>query len=423
MTFKKPFALLTISLLSVILTSCNSNTNPIETDNPEPVYTPKEREVVDITSELAPSFGVIIKGLNQPADESHNAWDNAYTAKCNLSIDGTSEEMASRIDKIASKYNYSVSYGRIEKEYKDGQEVYTNVPVSHDDIDSEYIDSAFLRSNDPNQKYEFIEIFRTSRLTGDYSNGSIYIDGDPGVRLPIYIDYSGRYLIYSYGLFNDCMRDFLEPTFTGITLRVNEDGQITEYSSEEESVIEEYLDAFHTMYAKMVDEEDFDFDTSDSVLDIVFTSNEGIDYVYSFDEYDILHYGSKAYSLSDEEALIEANRKMLGIEDETTVALAEISYKEPSAEDIEIADDGISYVKNQILISGNLDSKYEDVSSLCDEYGFDIVGYIEFSKDYQIEFRDDKTYEELNLLIDEFKEMDFVSYCSLNTASYVSFDE
>lgn len=424
MNKKRILALTTVSLATICLFACNpsiSDTDIEHTDTKQDLQDSLVSEVPD--SSLMPSFGVIIRGLYYPADKNPDNWANAYTARCNLSIDGTTEEMSERADKVAAKYNFDVVYSRIEKDFKDGKEVYKTIPVSHDELNKEYIDCAYLKCLDDPNVHNDVQIYRSSRLTGDYSKGYIRISGDPGISLPIYYDYSGRYMLYTYRNFNDCMRDFMEPCFTKITLRVNEDGQTNEFSSTESEIITEYLDAFHALYATMLEDDTANFDESCSVLDIVFTSSEGVDYVYSFDENDILYHDSKAYSLTDEDALIEANIKMLGIEEEATASLGEISYKQPADEDIKIADDGISYVKNQLLISGNPDSKYEDVSSLCDIYDFDIVGYIELTKDYQIEFRKDKTYDELNSLTDEFTNMDFVSYCSLNTVVSVSVEE
>ena len=61
---------------------------------------------------------------------------------------------------------------------------------------------------------------------------------------------------------------------------------------------------------------------------------------------------------------------------------------------------GIKYVKNQLLVSFTMGTPndWEKMESICQEIDAEIVGYIEFTSDFQIEFKHDKTYEELEEL-------------------------
>lgn len=75
----------------------------------------------------------------------------------------------------------------------------------------------------------------------------------------------------------------------------------------------------------------------------------------------------------------------------------EAYFKEPSPEDIVIdAETGVSYVKNQLLISAFPDADKEAIEQLAAEFGAEIVGYIELTNDYQIEFTKDMTLAELD---------------------------
>ena len=89
-------------------------------------------------------------------------------------------------------------------------------------------------------------------------------------------------------------------------------------------------------------------------------------------------------------------------------------YKEATPNDVATADDGTQYIKNQILISTEPGTADDLMAALSEEYNFTIVGKLTFTGDYQIEFQEEKTYEELRALIAEFKQLDWVKYCSLN---------
>ena len=82
-------------------------------------------------------------------------------------------------------------------------------------------------------------------------------------------------------------------------------------------------------------------------------------------------------------------------------------YKEAGKDDI-VTDEktGRRYVKNQLLISctmGTPNDK-EKIQKICEELDAEIVGYMEISSDFQIEFKQDKTYEELMTIAKELEE-------------------
>lgn len=76
--------------------------------------------------------------------------------------------------------------------------------------------------------------------------------------------------------------------------------------------------------------------------------------------------------------------------------LGELYYKGASDADIVFNEEyGVSYVKNQLLISAMLGTNKEDVEEAVAEVGAEIVGYIEITSDFQIEFLEDKSLDEL----------------------------
>ena len=105
--------------------------------------------------------------------------------------------------------------------------------------------------------------------------------------------------------------------------------------------------------------------------------------------------------------------------------IGENYYKEvTSMDEVEFNEEtGIQYVKNQLLISCELGTPKELVQDVCNEIGAEIVGYTEITSDAQIEFAEDKTYEELEAMTIELPEKyDFISAVFFNTVSSVRFD-
>ena len=118
----------------------------------------------------------------------------------------------------------------------------------------------------------------------------------------------------------------------------------------------------------------------------------------------------------------EKGHFILGYEAEqnTPETTSDMYYKEPKEGDV-VRDGktGITYVKNQLLISctmGTPNDK-EKVQKICDEIGAEIVGYIEITSDFQIEFKRDMTYDELMNIANELTEKYyFIESVALNHA-------
>lgn len=89
--------------------------------------------------------------------------------------------------------------------------------------------------------------------------------------------------------------------------------------------------------------------------------------------------------------------------------------KEVSKEDVVVDEETrIKYVKNQLLISCNIGTSKEEVEKICEEIGADIVGYIELTSDFQIEFKEDHTPDQLQEAADFIESHSFVLSVTLN---------
>ena len=111
-------------------------------------------------------------------------------------------------------------------------------------------------------------------------------------------------------------------------------------------------------------------------------------------------------------------------EKETLADIGENYYKEATAEDIVIDEEtGLRYVKNQLLISCSLGTPKEEIEKICEEINAEIVGYTEITSDFQIEFKEDKTLDDLDEITEYLYGYPFVSFVSLNTAVSVSYDD
>ena len=111
-------------------------------------------------------------------------------------------------------------------------------------------------------------------------------------------------------------------------------------------------------------------------------------------------------------------------EPEETEPLEDIGenyYKEVTEDDVVFDEEtGIQYAKNQLLISCDIGVPKELVQDVCNEIGAEIVGYTEITSDFQIEFKEDKTFEELEAMMIELPEKyDFIRGASFNMVSEI----
>ena len=102
--------------------------------------------------------------------------------------------------------------------------------------------------------------------------------------------------------------------------------------------------------------------------------------------------------------------------------IGENYFKEPSSDDV-VTYNGIYYVKNQLLVSCELGTSKEEMESVCREVGAEIVGYIELTSDFQIEFPQDQTPEDLDEVTEYmYSHYPFISFISLNTVYELDYD-
>ena len=87
----------------------------------------------------------------------------------------------------------------------------------------------------------------------------------------------------------------------------------------------------------------------------------------------------------------------------------EAYFKPFSYEDIEFPESGYAYIKNELILTGSKDSSFKKIKKLAEEMAGEIVGYVSMSNDYQIEFKDEKSKEDLDKIIDEWSDNDLVA--------------
>ena len=100
----------------------------------------------------------------------------------------------------------------------------------------------------------------------------------------------------------------------------------------------------------------------------------------------------------------------------------ELYAKEPTGDDIVTSSDGMEYVKNQILISAKMDCTREQIEKLGRARGFEVVGYIEITQDYQVEYAREMTEEDLLREMKILQEEDYISSCSFNYVTDLYYD-
>lgn len=178
---------------------------------------------------------------------------------------------------------------------------------------------------------------------------------------------------------------------------------------------------------------EFDFDNEiANIWNAVVVSHEGNHYVIknagynqNIDTNGNISFGFVVNNGNAENEISNALLYKYGQKTETPIrdrepldSIGEAYVKEPGTEDIVTNEEtGIVYVKNQILVSAYLGVDRAIIEEIALEIGAEIVGYIELTNDYQLEFTEDKTAEELDMMIEFINSFSFISNASLNIAT------
>ncbi len=94
-------------------------------------------------------------------------------------------------------------------------------------------------------------------------------------------------------------------------------------------------------------------------------------------------------------------------------SVGEIYYKRTDPEHVK-GDGTIAYIDNEVLLTASEKTGKKDIEALIRPYGGEIVGYIEATGDYQIEFPEVRTADDLNELADVLINDPAVKRASLN---------
>lgn len=97
------------------------------------------------------------------------------------------------------------------------------------------------------------------------------------------------------------------------------------------------------------------------------------------------------------------------------IDIGEIYFQKLNSDNIEVnKDNGLVYEKNQILVSALPGLEKTVMEDILSEIDGQIVGYIALTNDYQIQFNESKSYDELMNLISYFESFSFIESASLN---------
>lgn len=106
---------------------------------------------------------------------------------------------------------------------------------------------------------------------------------------------------------------------------------------------------------------------------------------------------------------------------DSTETAFEAYYQAVSDDDI-IFEREACFVDSQVLLTAAEGVTQKQIEKLVKKQDGTVVGYISISNDYQIEFSDGKTYEELDAIISDWENNDKVEAASLNYASQIRTD-
>lgn len=97
----------------------------------------------------------------------------------------------------------------------------------------------------------------------------------------------------------------------------------------------------------------------------------------------------------------------------------DMSVKEVTLDDVAYNEEtGESFAKNQVLVGAMHGVDKSIIEAIASELGAEIVGYLKYTEMYQFEFTENKTYKQLESIIDEIEKYSFINYASLNYVEY-----
>ncbi|MDE6531611.1 MAG: S8 family serine peptidase, partial [Lachnospiraceae bacterium] len=107
-----------------------------------------------------------------------------------------------------------------------------------------------------------------------------------------------------------------------------------------------------------------------------------------------------------------------GLED-----IGEAYFKDiTSMDDIGYTIEGYPCVKNQLLLTSKEGVTFTQIEELVHSYDAEIVGYLELTDDYQIEFYEEIPPERLRTLMEELAQNGLVEYCDYNLSAEINCD-
>ena len=91
----------------------------------------------------------------------------------------------------------------------------------------------------------------------------------------------------------------------------------------------------------------------------------------------------------------------------------EAYYSEVSDEDIQV-DEEANFVDSQLLLTVADGVPKDEIENMIKANDGSVVGYISITNDYQIEFNDGKTLDELNAIVEEWESNENIEAVTLN---------
>jgi subtilisin family serine protease len=168
-------------------------------------------------------------------------------------------------------------------------------------------------------------------------------------------------------------------------------------------------------------------DTAKGYMDYPETSMMWIKYqmwgkVFNINDYFASSEGVKLSETVTNVKVVDKNGNIDGADDETddgggdeSTDAGEISYREPDSEHIILDQETEThYVNNQVLLTANEGVTKKQINQLISGTGGSIVGYIELTNDFQIEYPASKTKSELETIVTQLKNSSLVSEAEIN---------
>ena len=253
----------------------NVNNNIVVADDdyheyPTKVETHNDIDCLTEVPDYIANRGIILrgkKGENTRSDvETKSPWYVRYQTDCNLSIESSEEELIEFAKNISEDATF----------YGDGEKTGASI-------------RKLKKSGSPEYMYDIVKSPNVEDVSQGYRMH--YFEEGMSCGTEVFYDPSGKFLLDTacWGINDDVVLKFLEPVMTEVS--------VNSVSSDDEEVVQDYIDAMHNLEASLTDKKPYDVLGEDDAITVIFTSKDFKEFTYRFTGEKYLIYNDEVYDI------------------------------------------------------------------------------------------------------------------------------